>query len=152
MDQSTRDKIAESAVEVFGTMYFMPIELLVEVPDKETREKGRGCIAAQISFKGPISAVVRFYFTDRIVQKISEGFLGVDAEEVSKSQAFDTMKEAANMVIGSFLGKADPAGSCQLGIPAAEMVEDFTPEGLEEEGEVLVFLSEFGFLWMTYRD
>jgi hypothetical protein len=150
MDQSIRDKIADAATEVFSTMYFMSVQLLKDPPLQDNWDLDTTYISARIDFVCPWGAVVRFFFPGRLARNIAEGFLGIDAADISEKQAVDTMKEAANMVIGSFLGKADPDGVCKLGIPTAEVISDFSPANLSQEPELFAFTSEFGYMWMTY--
>ena len=152
MDQSIKEKIGESAAEVFSTMYFMPIQLLEDLPSKEDWNLDTTYISARIHFTGPLSAVICFFFPGRLARNIAESFLGIDAADLSEKQAVDIMQEAANMVVGSFLGKADPDGACMLGIPAAEFITDFSPEGVGAEAELFAFTSEFGYMWLTYSD
>jgi hypothetical protein len=151
MDQKIKEELGQSATEVFSTMYFLSVQLLADLPSKENWDLDMSYIAAKIDYSGPLSATIRFFFPDRLVRNTVEGFLGIEADEISQRQASDTMKEAANMVVGSFLGKVDPDGSCKLGIPTTEYVTDFSPEGLGADAEVMAFTSEFGHIWLTYK-
>ena len=147
MEEVVREKLHEAGVKVFGTMYFMPIQLLDTVPREEKWHLAGSYVAAEIAFSGLMNACVTFYFPIEIVTNIVEGFLGVPPEEITSQQMIDTMQEAANMVIGCFLGKADPEGASKLGIPKAAVVQDFSPKTISDDA-MLVFESEFGYLWM----
>ena len=150
MEKVTRTKINEAGVEVFSTMYFMPIQLLAELPAEDVWRLDSTYITAEIRYSGMLHAAVTFYFPARMVTSIVENFLGVDPDEITEQQMLDTMKEAANMVIGCFLGKADPEGATKLGIPKASLLQDFSPANIGADAEILVFTSEYGFLWMSY--
>ncbi len=152
MDQSIKDKIGESAAEVFSTMYFISVQLLPDLPPQDKWDLDTTYISARIHFTGPVSAVICFFFPGSLARNIAESFLGIEAADVSEKQAVDTMQEAANMVIGTFLGKADPDGACKLGIPTAQYISGFSPAELDSEAESFAFMSEFGYLWMTYSD
>jgi CheY-specific phosphatase CheX len=150
LDKNIREMVVEAAEEVFGTMYFVPIELVDEIPDANLWNLESSHVVASISFSGPLNGAVKFFFPASLARKIVAGFLGMDESEVSDSQALDTMGEAANMIIGSFLGKVHPEGACKLNIPASEQVNGFSPADITDDVELLAFRSEFGFLWMTY--
>lgn len=151
MDQGTKEKIGASATEVFSTMYFMPVELMEELPSQEKWELESSYISAKIDFTGPQKATIQLFFPLTMAQNIAEGFLGVDPAEIMEKQMLDIMQEAANMVIGSFLGKADHDGLCTLGIPTAEFINDFTPDGVKGNAELMAFISDFGYMWLTYE-
>ncbi len=150
MEQKVRKMISEAGAEVFGTMYFMPIQLEEKIPEASLWNLESTYVASSIAFSGPQNGAIKFFFPGSLSRKIVGGFLGLEDSEVTDSQALDTMQEAANMMIGSFLGKIDPDGACKLGIPTSELVEGFSPADLQGDAELLVFESEFGFLWMTY--
>jgi len=152
MDQTLKEQIGNSATEVFSTMYFLPVQLLDEKPSKEKWDLENLYISASISFTGPLSAKINIFFPKSLAINIAEGFLGIDPGDITEQLALDTMQEAANMVIGSFLGKADPDGVCKLGIPKAEQISDFSPGAIEPGAELLAFTSEFGYMWLTYKE
>jgi len=130
-------------------MYFMPVQILDVVPDDREIAADTDYLQADISFSGLLNATVTFYFPVTMANHIVERFLGVTADDVSEKQQLDTMKEAANMVIGCFLGKADPEGKSKLSIPSASLVQEISFSHLASEA-IIVFASEFGNLWMSY--
>ncbi len=148
---SERKQLNASAVEVFGTMYYTPVELLPDLPTQDSWQVEGQYVKTAISYDGPRRAHLCFYFPRSLAVSVAGGFLGIDEEAVSDQQLIDTMREAANMIVGNFLGQIDPAGECILGIPAAEVVHGFSPEGVVQDGELLAFISDFGFLWMVYN-
>ncbi len=143
-----RKELNAAAVEVFGTMYFTPVELLPDLPARESWQLEDHYVKTAISFSGPLQASMCFYFPYSLAVSVAGGFLGVEEDVVSEQQLVDTMREAANMIIGNFLGRIDPHGACILGIPAAEMVHGFSPDAGSRNGELLAFISDFGFLWV----
>ncbi len=133
MTDDEKQLLNASAMEVFGTMYFTPIELMEETPVPED-EDGEAFIRASISYSGPREADIVFYFPRRLGETIAEGFLGLDPEALEEEQVVDTMREAANMIVGNFLGKIDPDGACALSIPEAAPVA-----GLRENIRAMLF-------------
>ena len=149
MEKSELQKLNESAVEVFGAMYYTPIELLPEVPPQDQWNLEENYAQTSIEYTGPHVAKVAFFFPRTLAINIAGGFLGVDESALVEEQLVDTMREATNMIIGSFLGRIDPGGECKLGIPVAEIVSGFSPENCSE-GKLVTFISDFGYLWMTF--
>lgn len=141
-----------AAVEVFGTMYFTPVELLPELPAQDSWALEESYIKSVIEYGGPSSAKLCFYFPRSLGVSIASGFLGVDGGAITDQQLVDTMQESANMIVGNFLGRIDQSGACTLGIPSAELVKDFSPASVcEQDDDLLTFVSDFGFLWLVCR-
>ena len=149
-DFTERKELNAAAVEVFGTMYFTPVELLTELPAQDRWQLEDQYVKTVISFHGPLKASMYFYFPRSLAVSVAGGFLGIDEKVVSDQQIIDTMRESANMVVGNFLGRLDPEGACILGIPAAEMVHGFSPDEVSRDGVLLAFISDFGLLWVVY--
>ncbi len=147
INESERHKLNAAAEEVFGTMYFTPVELLAELPAKDEWHLEKEYIKTDIEFNGVLEARLLFYFPLSLAVNIAAGFLGLDEEMLSENQIVDTMRESANMIVGSFLGRLDPEGLCALGIPGAEKVTGFSPETTEESGDLLALASDFGYIW-----
>lgn len=150
MEEVKRQKLNESAVEVFGMMYYTPIELLPEMPAQEQWSLEESYVQSTISYDGPQRARMGFYFPKSLAVNIAGGFLGVDEGKLSVAQIVDTMREATNMIIGNFLGKIDPEGACKLGIPTAQLIEEFSPDSCAGE-RIVAFMSDYGFLWMAFE-
>lgn len=150
MGETEKAQLNRAAIEVFGTMYYTPVELLPELPGQESWQLEDLYLKTSIGFSGPQQANLCFYFPRSLAVSIAGGFLGIDEEAVTDAQLVDTMREAANMIIGNFLGRIDPDGACTLGIPAAEVVRGFSPAAIGlETGGVVAFVSDFGYLWMV---
>lgn len=149
LEESHRIKLNASAVEVFGTMYFTPIELLPDLPAQEQWNLEKQYVRTVIDYHGPHTATMEFFFPRSLAVNIAGGFLGVDEATLMDEQIVDTMREASNMIIGNFLGSIDPDGACKLGIPRAELVSGFSPADCPV-GHIVAFMSDFGYLWMTF--
>lgn len=151
MSETEKTQLNAAAVEVFGTMYYTPVELLSELPGQDSWQVEEHYVKTAIGYSGPLQANMCFYFPRSLAVNIAGGFLGIEEEAISDSQLIDTMREAANMIVGNFLGRIDSEGACALGIPDAEVVHDFAPASVRQEGELLAFVSDFGFLWLIYN-
>ena len=151
ISENEKRELNAAAIEVFGTMYYTPVELMPDLPAKETWQVEDQYIKTDIGYSGPLHANMCFYFPRSLAVNIAGGFLGVDEESVTDQQLIDTMRESANMIIGNFLGRLDPAGACTLGIPSAEVKHHFSPENVIQDGELFAFYSDFGFLWLVHN-
>lgn len=151
MNETAKKHLNAAAVEVFGTMYYTPVELLPELPEEKSWQVESKYVKTAIGYLGPLAASLCFYFPRSLAISIAGGFLGIDEEAISDPQLTDTMREAANMIVGNFLGRIDSEGACTLGIPVAEVIDGFSPAQVRQDGELVAFISDFGFLWMTYR-
>lgn len=150
INEMQKNQLNAAAVEVFGTMYFTPVELLPELPPEDTWNLEDRYVKTSISYSGPIGASMCFYFPRTLAVSITGGFLGIDEEAISDQQLIDTMRESANMIVGNYLGRLDPEGACTLGIPNAEVVHGVLPDKAAQGGDLLAFVSDFGLLWMVY--
>lgn len=151
ISDSDRKQLNAAAVEVFGTMYYTPVELLTDLPEQDSWQLEAQYVKTTIGYGGPLQARMCFYFPRSLSISIAGGFLGIDEDAITDQQLIDTMRESANMIIGNFLGRIDPDGACTLGIPSAEVLNGFSPDGVRQDGQLLAFVSDFGFLWMVYN-
>jgi len=151
MSEIEKTQLNAAAVEVFGTMYYTPVELLPGLPGQDSWHLENQYVKTSIGYSGPLRANMCFYFPRSLAVSIAGGFLGIEEEAISDTQLLDTMREAANMIVGNFLGRIDSAGACTLAIPAAEINQGFSPESVQQDGELMTFISDFGFLWMIYN-
>lgn len=147
-----RQIVNETAAEVFSTMFFAPIELYPALPEPAQWPVGAKAIKAGIAYQGKLSGQVCLYFSESLAVMITASFLALPKEEVSEQLLLDTMKEAANMLVGGVLGKLDPEGACALGIPDATVLADFSVVEIKDEPGLLAFMTEIGFLWMTFAE
>lgn len=151
MSETEKTQLNAAAVEVFGMMYYTPVELLPELPGREKWHLEARYIKTAIGYSGPKCATLCFYFPHSLAISIAGGFLGIIEEKVADNQLLDTMREAANMIVGNFLGRIDTAGICTLGIPRAEIVQDCSPDIMQQQGELMAFISDYGLLWLHYH-
>ncbi|HSR35604.1 MAG TPA: chemotaxis protein CheX, partial [Desulfurivibrionaceae bacterium] len=79
-------------------------------------------------------------------------FLGVDEVDVNESQVLDTVKETANMAVGSLLGRIDPGGTIKLGLPQSQVAAGFSAGALLAEPGLFLFNTEHGLLWIVYEE
>jgi len=146
-----REKLNAAAVEVFGMMYFTPVELLPDLPARESWQVEDQYVKTSIGYSGPCRADLCFYFPRTLALSVAGGFLGTAEESITDQQLIDTMRESANMIVGNYLGRLDPEGACTLGIPVAEMENNFSPEVAPQGGDLLAFISDYGLLWVAYH-
>lgn len=148
--ETIKEKMNQAAAQVFGAMYFTPVEMLVQVPPEHKWNLEDKYVKAAIAYSGPQQADLEFYFPITLGINIAAGFIGVDENALSDDQIIDTMREAANMITGSFLGMIDAEGDCRLGIPKAEIVSDFSPTKLAGFSAIAL-TSDFGLLWIFIK-
>jgi CheY-specific phosphatase CheX len=151
ISENAKKELNAAAIEVFGTMYFTPVELLPDLPPRDSWHHEDQYIMTLIGYSGPLRAKLCFYFPRTLAMSIAGGFLGIDEDAISDQQLIDTMRESANMIVGNFLGRLDPQGACTLGIPEASVVQGFSPDAVTASGDLLAFVSDFGLLWMVYN-
>jgi len=151
MKDETKELLVEAAIEVFGTMYFMPVAVTHEGAGPEDLGGDSSWLWATIHFSGLYNAAVNFYFPMELASEIVEGFLGIEASEVTEQQMKDTIQEAANMVVGCFLGKVDPQGESKLDIPKSEFITEANKVDLSSK-TVIGFSSDTGKFWVYYDE
>ncbi|MBU0486149.1 MAG: chemotaxis protein CheX [Proteobacteria bacterium] len=148
MKDSLQKAVYATLAEIFGTMFFVPIEPLDEFPPAESWQGGGDSIEAVIGFNHQESGKVRFYFPLALARKVSANFMGIKESDLEDRQVVDTIKECANMTVGCLLGKIDFEGVCSLDIPEAQEITGFSPEQLAVFPDLCVFETEFGLLWV----
>ncbi|MDA8164115.1 MAG: chemotaxis protein CheX [Desulfobacteraceae bacterium] len=149
MDVELKKKLYRTLSEVFETMFFTILEPLEEPPVPE-EASGEDHFEAVIGYRGDREGTFRFYFPEQLARYITFNFLGLEPDEVTERQLLDTVKETANMAVGSLLGKLDPEGRCQLGIPESRRAV-FPPPWLAAHPGAAAFNSEQGILWLVYE-
>lgn len=152
MDTNLRQTIYETLSEVFETMYFTFLEPLFETPSQEEVGAGDGYYEATIAFQGGKSGRFRLYLPEKLARGITVNFLGVDEVDVNESQVLDTVKETANMAVGSLLGRIDPGGTIKLGLPQSQVAAGFSAGALLAEPGLFLFNTEHGLLWVVYEE
>lgn len=152
MDTTLRQTIYETLSEVFETMYFTFLEPLFETPPLPEIVVADGYYEAVIAFQGVRSGSLRFYLPNSLARGITVNFLGADEVDVNEAQVLDTVKETANMAVGSLLGRIDPAGTIKLGLPRSQVATDFSAGNLLAQPGLFLFNTEHGLLWVVYDE
>lgn len=93
-----REKIIESAVEIFTTMVMMDIAPTDE--DVDPNDKIRDSITGVIGLAGTHKGVLALHFPFKVAFAITSNFLGMDVEELNEDVE-DAVGEMANMLGGN---------------------------------------------------
>jgi CheY-specific phosphatase CheX len=109
-----------------------------------SRNPARACrMKASIDFKGPFSGRMQIRMKPDLLGQMAKNMLNLEDNEVTDSVMEDCIKEAMNMVCGSFLPKVEPTHIFNLSIPTFEMITSEPADDDKEESEIrLVFTSE----------
>jgi CheY-specific phosphatase CheX len=150
MDADLKKNLNGTLSEVFEKMFFTIIEPLPEPPAPEELVQ-EDHFEAIISFSGDREGSIRFYFPESLARYITVNLSGRKSGQLTEPQLLDTVRETANMAVGSLLGIVDPEGRCRLGIPESRRVDDLSPASLSSHPGVAVFNSERGVLWLVYE-
>ena len=150
MDASIVNDVDQTISDIFGTMFFITLSPLKDIPKKEEWDAEKMFIEAilNINAKGNLLPI-RLYFPKKLAHEITINFLGIDADEMDEEKMLDSMREAANMTVGGLLGRIDPKASCSIGIPEAKVINDFSPESLLDNPELRVYQTDSGLLWLS---
>lgn len=151
MNAELKKNLYRTLSDVFETMFFTILEPLPEPPSLE-EVSDQGHLEAVIGYQGEREGVIRFYFPEPLARYITVNLLGMESTQLTETQLLDTVKETANMAVGSLLGRIDPEGLCNLGIPESRRAVDFPPPTLGSHPGVAAFNSEHGVLWLVYED
>jgi CheY-specific phosphatase CheX len=100
--------LCKAAKEVFEMMIGVSLE---RCPDEMPHEAG--AFTAVIGLAGPIQGVFAIRCDEKAAVGIARGMLGVDENE-AKSQIWDALGEACNMVIGDFKAKTGKLGETSV--------------------------------------
>lgn len=151
MDADLKKNLNRTLSEVFETMFFTMLEPLQEPPAPEELMQ-EDHFEAVISFSGGREGSIHFYFPESLARYITINLSGKKSGQLTEPQLLDTVRETANMTVGSLLGIVDPEGRCRLGIPESRRVGDLSPASLGSHPGVAVFNSERGVLWLVYEE
>ena len=154
MNDELKQKVYESLADVFGIMFYIPIEPLDDEPPREMWESETNYVEAKIAVNcnDKFAFQTMFFFPEDLAKNIAINFMGIEEEAVDDDNVIDAVREAANMSIGGLLGKVDPEAKCQLGIPSAAVSEGFSPGSLLGEPGACVYETEYGYLWIDFGD
>ncbi|MBU0676234.1 MAG: chemotaxis protein CheX [Proteobacteria bacterium] len=152
MDERFRNTVYETLADIFGIMFFIPIEPLTGPPPRKMWNGVEGIVLASLDVTGIRNHSVSFYFPKELARNVAINFMGIDESAINESRELDAVKEAANMAVGSLLGRVDPRATLKLGIPQGRIVEDFSPGGLLENPDICVYETEYGYLWIDFDE
>jgi CheY-specific phosphatase CheX len=123
--------MAASIFEVIEKMFFISLES----GDFEQMAYGS---ASVVRFQGTLNGRMGLFLTRSMAQTMATNMLCVPAHPVRDEVLEDCTQEAAEMICGTFLCKADPLGASRLSLPvfygdAAPALKEVTspPDGLE---------------------
>lgn len=94
-----RERIIESAKEIFSTMLMMEISATEEILTEETHPH-LDSISGVIGLAGTFKGVLAIHLPHRVAMAITSGFLGMDVDEMN-SDVEDAVGELANMLGGN---------------------------------------------------
>jgi CheY-specific phosphatase CheX len=150
MPESLKQLLAATVAEVYETMFFTPLESAEDSGYEPDREQPV-FIEAVIGLTAEETGEIRFYYVEPLARHIGVNFLGIDDEALDERRMCDTLGEAANMTVGSLLGKLDSQAVCgTLSIPTVNQPEGLHVGDLLERPDTMVFHTDFGPLLLDY--
>ena len=140
-------ELKAATFNVLETMFFLFPETLYE----ERRSRGP-FLRSWVPIAGPQTICVGLLVPQSLARKMAANFLGVSEEEIHQAEMEDILKEATNMMAGTFLSKMEVPIAVKLGTPQASWVslEEIKPIApanrllFEVEDEVLELFVEKG--------
>ena len=113
---SLKDRVLDSAKEVFETMVFMALEEVTEPPAKIEDVT----LLGTITFKGPLEGCLGICCGVNCARTIAANMLGMDSSEaISEDDINDAVGEVANMVMGAVKARLqDEVGNVEVSIPS----------------------------------
>jgi CheY-specific phosphatase CheX len=149
MDVVLRKAFIRSLTEVFERMYFT---ILKPAAEPETAASPDEYLEAVIAYVGARKGSIRLYFPEPLALYATHIFMGVAKDQLTETQMLDTVRETANITVGSFLGELDPEGACRLGIPESRRCSEFSVAAAGSHPGACAFDSDFGVLWLICEE
>jgi CheY-specific phosphatase CheX len=149
MDLVLRKAFIRSLTEVFEKMYFAVLKPSAE---PELAASPEAYLEAVIAYGGAREGRIRLYFPEPLARYATHIFMGVAEDQLTEAQMLDTIRETANITVGSFLGELDPSGACRLGIPQSRRCSDFSAAAAGSHAGSCAFDSDFGVLWLICEE
>ena len=125
MKKILMQKVANSVLEVMGTMFFLTVEekksmgqTLSSVFDIQSLR------ACKITFSGEKSGAIFLMVPKMFLLLMTQNFMGEDNDQMSDELTDGTLKEALNIIAGSALTQLSKESYTGLGLP--EMVDSET--------------------------
>ncbi len=151
MSETLQQLLCQTVAEVYETMFFTYLETAEEsgyTPDPAQVVFLEAAIGLHTKAK---TGEVHFYYSEALARHIATNFLGIDASQQDDSRMRDTLGEAANMTVGSLLGKLDPQAVCgTLTMPEVRQLSGRTMGDFLGQPDTIAFHSDFGWLLMDY--
>lgn len=134
--KKTEEILMRSIFDVFEKMFFVFAE--------PSRSPARSCtMRASICFKGPFSGEMQIRMPADLLHTMAKNMLNLEEQEVTGSVMEDCVKEAMNMVAGSFLRKVEPNHLFDLSIPVCDAISPGQAIDEKKESEIrLSFAAE----------
>ncbi|MCK5232570.1 MAG: chemotaxis protein CheX, partial [Desulfobulbaceae bacterium] len=131
----------------FEKMFFIFLEP-VAGSAADALESASDCYHAAIGYAVDARETsVNFYLTEPLAWQMTGNFMGIDISSLDEGQVLDTLRETANMAVGSLLGEINPEGTAVLGMPESGKVIDFS-EKLFDDQSFITFRTSSGVLCM----
>ena len=147
MDDNVKKVVIESMKELFEKMFFIFLEP-VAGSAADALESASDCYHAAIGYAVDARETsVNFYLTEPLAWQMTGNFMGIDISSLDEGQVLDTLRETANMAVGSLLGEINPEGTAVLGMPESGKVIDFS-EKLFDDQSFITFRTSSGVLCM----
>jgi CheY-specific phosphatase CheX len=109
------ETLMRSIFEVFERMFFIFAE--------PSRDPMRSCrMKASIGFEGPFTGEMQIRIENELLKKMARNMLNLEEKDLTGPVMEDCLKEAVNMICGSFLRKVEPDHQFKLSIPIFEMI------------------------------
>ncbi|MCE5282405.1 MAG: chemotaxis protein CheX [Deltaproteobacteria bacterium] len=133
------EMLLPSIFDVFEKMFFVFAEPLREVEQPHQ-------LRAAIHFEGPFKGEMQLLLSSELAKTMAKNMLNLEDAEVNDSIMADCVKEAINMICGSFLRKVDPVHGSQMSIPTCDRLSNHTDDGKGGDGKGvrLAFATECG--------
>ena len=151
MDDNVKKVVIELMKELFEKMFFIFLEP-VAGSAADALESASDYYYAAIGYAVDARETsVHFYLTEALAWQMTGNFMGIDiSSPLDEGQVLDTLRETANMAVGSLLGEINPEGTAVLGMPESGKVIDFS-EKLFEDSSFIRFRTSSGVLCMIIK-
>ena len=150
MDGEIIKELDETLVQLFGTMFFIALTPLNQIPPEEEWDAPGEYVEGMVTIQAKGQELpVHLYLPRQLAREVTINFLGIDGDEFDDSKMLDSVQETTNMTVGGLLGRIDPKALCAIGIPRATLHDDFSPAVIKQDGQVRAFRSDAGLLWVS---
>jgi len=147
MESRFREDVYRSLADIFGTMFFVAVEESGMVVS-DYGEGAGAFVEGRVEISGNGVTDIMLYFPLELARNIAANFMGVSLAEISEETVMDASREATNMVVGGILSRIDREGRCRLGIPAARMLDGFSPAEELPAADTSLYTTDYGILFL----